>query len=382
MKKLLSTLLCLSVVTGIAPLNSSALSEPIYIEDGAESKSGVIVCGDIDNNGQVSMSDLVTMYRYFMNGNVSPDDDYEDSANIITERLDVNLDGSFDVFDITLMRQFVLHPDTASRQEWSIDIFSMDMLKDDDVSLSEKGNIITTYEEYQNLIELFNNIGDNNLTEVLEKHKKYDGQFFEENNLIVMPFMQERGNGVFYEVKGTTRFSNLEYKDETLNGIALGIKPSYKENVGLYPVADTPMIAQITVPKYQCNSDDKACCLDFSKIFAPDISSCSYKSPDGETEIFITQKSFLLAGDINLYIKNSDGSFNYLTYLYTDDGCQPFSENGEWSVDDDGNNVFGDGEYYSITWKQDGVILDHLIDNSWEKIFVSFDGETIQREFY
>lgn len=389
MKKLLSMITGLSVITGVAPMCAGAVSEPIYIEDGAESKSGTIICGDVNNDGSLNIADAVILQRCLMN-NYS----HEGDSEFDESRLDVNFDGVFDVFDLVQMRQTVLHPETAPRQEWSIDVFDMDKLKDDDVSINETADVITTYEEYRNLIEFFNNIKekwDNNLNELLEKHNKYDEQFFEENNLIVMPFIQDRGNGVFYEVVGTAR-ANYADDDKSFSGIVLGINPSYKEEVGLYPATDTPMLLQLTVPKYQCVDGDEAGYLDISKFFAPDISSCSYTFPDisscsytspySETEIYIIQKSFLLAGNIDLYLKNPDGSFTYLTYLATDDGCQPFSNNGEWSVDDDGNKVFGDGERYSITWHQDGVTLDHLIDNAWEKVFVSFDGETIQRESY
>lgn len=388
MKKLLSMITGLSVITGVAPMCAGAVSEPIYIEDGAESKSGTIICGDVNNDGSLNIADAVILQRCLMN-NYS----HEGDSEFDESRLDVNFDGVFDVFDLVQMRQTVLHPETAPRQEWTIDTIKIDKLENEGFSLSESGDIITTYAEYQNMLKFFSTFEDTDLIEVLEKNQRYDEKFFEENNLILQPFRQDRGNGVFYEVVGTARLNDSRYDDEeTFSGIALGINQSYKEEVGLYPATDTPMLLQLTVPKYQCVDGDEAGYLDISKFFAPDISSCSYTFPDisscsytspySETEIYIIQKSFLLAGNIDLYLKNPDGSFTYLTYLATDDGCQPFSNNGEWSVDDDGNKVFGDGERYSITWHQDGVTLDHLIDNAWEKVFVSFDGETIQRESY
>lgn len=388
MKKLLSMITGLSVITGVAPMCAGAVSEPIYIEDGAESKSGTIICGDVNNDGSLNIADAVILQRCLMN-NYS----HEGDSEFDESRLDVNFDGVFDVFDLVQMRQTVLHPETAPRQEWTIDTIKIDKLENEGFSLSESGDIITTYAEYQNMLKFFSTFEDTDLIEVLEKNQRYDEKFFEENNLILQPFRQDRGNGVFYEVVGTARLNGSRYDDEeTFSGIALGINQSYKEEVGLYPVTDTPMLLQVTIPKYQCVDGDEIGCLDISRFLAPDISSCSYTFPDisscsytspySETEIYIIQKSFLLAGNIDLYLKNPDGSFTYLTYLATDDGCQPFSNNGEWSVDDDGNKVFGDGERYSITWHQDGVTLDHLIDNAWEKVFVSFDGETIQRESY
>lgn len=376
MKKLISTLLCLSVMTGIVPLSSSAVSEPIYIEDGAESWSKTYISGDVNDDGKVSIADAVILQKCIMN-NYDP---WEDDEELDEEKLDINFDGVFDVFDLVQMRQYVLHPETAPTQTWAID-----MLECDGVS-NETEVIITDYQEMLDYLATFENAS---LSEILKYNQRYNRKFFEENNLILKPFVQERGNGVFYEIVGTGRVNDFIYQDEEdndvyFNGILFGINPEYDEyDTGLYPVTNTPMLAQIAVPKSQSSEDDMVVCLDFSYLFSPDISSYSYTSPDGETEIYITQESFLLAGSVELYLKNPDGSFTYLTYLATDDGCQPFSYNGEWSVDEDGNSVFGDGERYSITWKQDGVVLDHLIDcYVWENIFVSFDGETIQRDSY
>ncbi len=377
MKKLLSTLLCLSAITGIIPLNSSAVSEPIYIENGADSWSETVISGDINDDGKLNIADAVIFQQCITNNYTTDDDSELDRA-----KLDINFDGFFDVFDITLMRQFVIHPETAPVQKWSIDTIKTDELENEGFSLSKYGEIFTTYADYQRAIEIFNAFGCKNLAEVLEKNQ-YDEQFFEENDLIIQPLTQERGNGIFYNITGIGKFNDVKIDDENISDVVLlGLCSEYKQDMGLYPITNTSMVAQVTIPKSQCSTDDVVSCLP-SEFFEPDRTSYSYTSPDGEKELYITQQSFLFAGDINLYLKNPDGSFTYLTYLSTDDGCQPFSDKGEWSVDEEGNNVFSDGEYYSITWKQDGVVLDHLIDcNEWESAFVSFDGENIERDYY
>lgn len=375
MKKLLSTLLCLSVVIGIAPLSSSAVSEPIYIENGAENWSKTVVAGDIDDDGHVRMSDLVILHKCFMNGNVSPDD-YEGSANIMTERLDVNFDGSFDVFDMVLMRQFVIHPETAPVQKWAIDTIKIDTLENEGFSLSESGEIITTYADYQKMLEFFNAFEDNNLTEVLEKNQRYDEQFFEENNLILKPFRQERGNGIFYNISGVGKFNNVKLfnSDEyILDGICFGLQAEYKQDKGLYPVTNTPMLAQITVPKSQSSADDKVTCLDVYDIFKEQKETCSYTSPDGQHEIVITNREFGLWGDdITVYLKNSDGSFTYLTDIGTDDLGTPFTNNDE---------LLGDG--YNIEFGEDSLTIDYYFGNGyWKKVQVSYEGEFIDETSY
>lgn len=370
MKKLLSTLLCMSAVTGIVPTSAGAVSEPIYIEDGAESWSKTFISGDINDDGKLSIADAVILQQCLMNS-YSPDDDLE----LDESKLDVNFDGVFDVFDMVQMRQNVLYPENAPRQEWAIDMLECAGFPADETEV-----IITSYQEMIKYFSTF--MEDVDMREIFKYIQRYNPEFFEENNLILKPFRQERGNGVFYEVVGTARV-NYTDDDKTFNGILCGINPSYEQDKALYPVTDTPMLAQITVPKYQCVDGDEAGCLDISEIFAPDISSCSYTSPDGETELYITQESFLLTGGINLYLKNPDGSFAPLTHLFTDDGCCPFNDEGEWFTDNDGNSVFGDRENFTITWKDNGVVIDHRADGDlWEKKGVTFDGEVTEYPTY
>ncbi|MDE5772116.1 MAG: dockerin type I repeat-containing protein [Ruminococcus sp.] len=369
MKKLLSTLLCLSAITGIVPFSSSAVSEPIYINDGAENWSKTVISGDINDDGKLSIADAVILQQCLMN-NYSPDDDFE----LDESKLDINFDGVFDIFDMIQMRQFVLHPETAPVQTWAIDMLECDGFPADETV------IITSHQEMIKYLSTF--MEDVDMREIMKYNTRYTHEFFEENNLILKPFRQERGNGVFYEVKATGKI-NYADKDETFNGILCLINPSYEQDKALYPVTDTPMLAQITIPKYQCVDGDEAGCLDISQIFAPDISSYSYTSPDGETELYVTQEAFLLGSSVNLYLKNSDGSFTPLTSLATDDGCCPFNDEGEWFTDNDGNSVFGDRENFTITWKDNGVIIDHRIDGGlWEKKGVTFDGEVTEYPTY
>lgn len=368
MKKLLSTLLCLSAITGIIPTSAGAASEPIYIEDGAESWSKTVISGDVNYDGKLSIADAVILQQCLMN-NYSPDDDFE----LDESRLDVNFDGVFDAFDLIQMRQNILDPENAPRQEWTIDILECEGFPADETV------VITSHQEMIKYLATF--MEDIDMREIMKYNQRYDYKFFEENNLILKPFRQERGNGVFYEVVGTGRV-NYANEDVNFNGILLGINPSYEQDKALYPVTDTPMLAQVAVPKYQCVDGDEAGCLDISQILAPDISSYSYTSPDGETELYVTQEAFLLGGSVNLYLKNPDGSFTPLTYLFTDDGCCPFNDKGEWFTDNDGNSVFGDRENFTITWKDNGVVIDHRIDGPWEKVDMTFDGEVTERSTY
>ncbi|MDE6666633.1 MAG: dockerin type I repeat-containing protein, partial [Ruminococcus sp.] len=95
MKKLLNTLLCLSVMTGIVPTIAGAVEEPIYINDGAENWSKTVISGDVNDDGKLSIADAVILQQCLMNS-YSPDDDFE----LDESKLDINFDGVFDIFDM------------------------------------------------------------------------------------------------------------------------------------------------------------------------------------------------------------------------------------------------------------------------------------------
>lgn len=371
MKKLLSTLLCLSVIAGAIPMGAGAVSDSIYIEDAPDSWSKTSIYGDVNSDGKLSIADAVIFQQALMNQY----DKYE-SESFDESKLDINFDGVFDAFDMIQMRQFVIHPETAPVQTWTIDALNCDGFPDDGYEA-----IITSSQEMIDYLATF--MEDVDLSKYTER---YNDEFFEENNLILNPFRQKRGNGVFYEIVASGR---INYTDEnwdllSFNGICFVIAPQYEQVEAFYPFTNAPMLAQVTIPKYQCVASDEAGCIDISKIFPSDDDDLlSYKSPDGETELCITQSAFLLGSNVDLYRKNPDGSFTFLTSLATDDGCCPFNDNGEWFTDNDGNSVFGDRENFTITWQENGVIIDHRIDGDlWEKIGVTFDGEVTEYPAY
>ena len=133
------------------------------------------------------------------------------------------------------------------------------------------------------------------------------------------------------------------------------------------------MLAQITVPKSQSSADDKVTCLDVYDIFKEQKETCSYTSPDGQHEIVITNREFGLWGDdITVYLKNSDGSFTYLTDIGTDDLGTPFTNNDE---------LLGDG--YNIEFGEDSLTIDYYFGNGyWKKVQVSYEGEFIDETSY
>lgn len=480
MKKLLSTLLCLSVITGIIPMTAGATTEPIYIEDGAESWSKTVISGDINDDGKLSIADAVILQQCLMN-TYSPDDDFElDEA-----KLDVNFDGNFDVFDLVQIRQTVLHPETAPTQTWAIDVFKSASIWEAPEDPEDFYLFTPMYESIffttQKELSAYLSILTVDNTEIQKYLDRYDEAFFEENNLILEPFVQDYGNGVFHEIFGTARLNNTPLRNETFDGIIFSINSTYEHDEGLYPQNKTNLLAQVTVPKSQSSADDNIAYINGSHFFSTQYESCYYTSPDGQHEVVFTQRSGLHHGFIDAYLKNPDGSFLYIGDIFNNDnyfenngelsgdnynitfyddyvvidyifdgnckklwasydgtdiqdfsygenhtykspdgqtelyitqeyhylndvsenfinvyvkkpngcfkklcdftalnGCMPFSEDGEWSVDEDGNNVFGNGSTYSITWLDDSVIIDHQIDGDhWEKGQIPLDGSAV-----
>lgn len=449
MKKLFSTLLCLSVMTGVIPTIASA-KEPIYLENGADSWSKTVISGDVNDDGNLNIADAVILQQCLM-GNDS-DGEYADIDNF---RLDINLDGSFDVFDLVQMRQTVLHPETAPTQTWAIDSFESDKpyYLPDDVSICN--NIFTTYEDMSAYLSTI--ITDND--EIQQFLDRYDTSFFEENNLILQPFVQSVGDGIFYEIAGVARGINVNLRDEIFNGIGFSLVSDYEYDEGLYRMESTNLLAQIALPKSQSSADDMVFGIDVSHFFsgiaerysytednhelvflynsrgfhhhATDVyiknedgsfiyvtdmfdfdfseNDCnisfrddcfiidyfdnqkiqssydgedvieiggwipSYQSPDGTSKLhFIPHHYYgdFNSGDtgrgtvIDMYLEESDGHLKFIGDLQTEYLNMPFTEDGEWSVDDNGNSVFGNGETYSITWLDDAVTLSFK-SGSW-----------------
>ncbi|MDE5861430.1 MAG: dockerin type I repeat-containing protein [Ruminococcus sp.] len=474
MKKLLSTLLSISVIAGAVPIGAGAKADPIFIESGEDHWEYTSIRGDVNADGKISVSDVVVLQKWIM----GIYDDESDTAH--KETVDVNFDGYVDSFDLVQMRQLVLNPESAEVHKYAVDVLNTDAeipAYEEVVARWEDGNfnhIITEYDEMSAYLKTFITNSDE-----LQKYlEKYDETFFEENNLILAPYIQERGNGVLTEAGFTTRI----IKDEKINkGIFFVINGNYNENEGLYPVTNTKMLAQITIPKSQSSAEDNILYIDSAHfIFGGTPDSCQYtdgnhelvlvnqggmhhtftdvylrnpdgsltyiedmfdldfenngelsgenynisfldegfvidyklgdsqykiqstydgenvleftpyntavyKSPDGETELYFNSEYSYRNEDgtrIDMYIKQPDGYLKWFNLVSTYGNNMPFKQDGEWSVDSDGNNVFS-GDTYSITWLDNSIIVDYHYDgNWWATCERNFDNPSTERTFY
>ena len=359
MKKLLSTLLSISVIAGAVPMGAGAKSDPIFLESGEDHWEYTHICGDVNADGEISVADVVLLQKWIMG---TYDDAYD--GNVDKYTVDVNLDGFFDSFDLVQMRQLVLNPEKAEVHTYAVDVLNTDAdiptMEEKEILWSENlDKVITEYDEMSAYLKTF--ITDN---DELQKYlDKYDETFFEENNLILAPYIQERGNGVLTVACGPMRLNNVYIYDETIeNFIFFVIGGNYKEDVGLYPVTNTKMLAQITVPKSQTTAEDNVLYLDFQSdgFFSDIYETASYT--DGTHEIVITQDNGWGITS-TVYIKNDDGSFTRVGYL----NPEHFFENGELSTDN-----------YTITFCDKGFIIDYIEERGERyKFQSSYDGEEV-----
>ncbi len=346
MKKLITTVLSLSILSGIIPLYSSA--KTFYVHNGLPPWSDTFVTGDINKDGSVSIGDAVILNEYIVNS-------YSEYFDIV--RFDVNSDGYIDSFDLAYMKQLVLDPDSAMTAECAVDIITPSSPVPDGKIFSDK-TAMTSY--------LSSFIEDE--TEIESYSEKYNDEFFKENNLILQAFLQERGRGIFYTVSGCGKTPD--------NKIRTVISSNYEEYRGLYPVTNTYLLIQTAVPKSQSSENDVPFLLDTTRNY-PDVSSHKYSSPDGANEILITQESFMNVSDIRVYLKDSSISYSPLTSLTVENGGTPFNDNGNWYKDDDGNDVFGDGLHYNITWFDDSVIIEYEINEGvMDKVSLLLEPQT------
>lgn len=346
MKKIITAVLSLSIMSGVVPLVSSARN--LYVHNGLPKWSDTAVTGDINDDGYLNIADAVALSEYIKSGQ-------SESSEI--SRMDINYDGFIDSFDLVLMKKYILNPDDAFSSDYSIDII-------DSAETVTDGKVLTSQSEVTEYLSSF--IKDK--TEIAVFSERYNDKFFIENNLVLQPFIQERGRGIMYTVSGSGVTQN--------NEICIVISPNYQVYRPLYQITDTFLLIQSSVPKSQSSAGDRVILIDTEKSLS-DISSYNYTSPDGTKEIYITQESFMNIADIRVYLKNSAISFSPLTNLTTENGFTPFSSNGEWYKDSDGNDVFGDGIHYNITWFTDSIVIDYeSCQGTWNSVSVSLEPQT------
>lgn len=352
--------LIIATILSVVMADASIPSNMVYVPNGSVKWSSTVIAGDANNDNIVNVADAVLLQQYMSTGKYNGD----------VSCFDINSDGIIDSFDMILMRQTILNPEMAVEHTYAVDILNSAE------SVPEYGDVFTSTAEMSGYLAEF----ISNDSEIQTYLDKYDETFFENNNLILMPFEQQYGRGIFYHVSSVGKIRPKKSRGFG-DDIFIALKAEYSEYRVLYPITDTKLLIQASVPKSEAQSGDNVSIYDPYE-FNSNMEAIVYKSPDNKREIYVTQETLGNISDIRVLMKANKISYKALTFL-TAYGEKPFTEDGEWSVDENGNNVFGNGTTYSITWYDDHIVINHKIqDNEWENIQVAFEGEDVESEYY
>jgi len=359
MKSLIIGFLCTAIARGPSVTDVSNI---VFIPNRDRSTTETVISGDVNKDGELNIADAVLLQNYLTSDTYEYDD---------LSCLDVNFDGIIDSFDMSLMRQTILNPENAVSRTYSIDILNSAY------NPTQHEEIFTNADEVYYYLSKF--ISDS--SELQTYLDRYDEAFFEDNNLVLVPFVQERGKGIYYGVSDFGKMHSDLIRRSVGDEIFITLSADYDAYKMLYPVTNTQLLIQISIPKFQSHAGDFVSVSD-NDANLTNMSSHTYFSSDKKYELLITQEAVNNISDIRVFLRTSKISFKALTFL-TANGTKPFTDEGEWSVDSDGNNVFGNGTTYSITWLDNAVFIDHQVDgNQWEKLLIPFDSEEIEAEFY
>ncbi|MDE5583995.1 MAG: dockerin type I repeat-containing protein, partial [Ruminococcus sp.] len=329
MNRFLTTALAVAVLLTASPVSAYA-ENILYTHNGLPSVSIEEISGDADGNGEFNMADAVVLESYLLKG--------REPENL--QIFDFNLDGTVDVFDFAYMRKHLVSKGKALARNYEINIVN---------SPSEtlpNVKVITDSDSLNDYLSEF--ITDK--SEILTYTEKYSDEFFNENNLILYPMLQSRGRGIFYSIEGVRHGEN--------GGICVDIASGYDVYQPLYQITNTTILFQVGISKLQCSEKDKITINDTTATNS-EISTHSYLSPDGTKELYITQEKIMNFCDVRIYLRMRENSLAPLSYANVNNAFTPFNDNGKWFKDSEGNNVFGDGENFSITWLDDYVIIEH-----------------------
>lgn len=328
MNRLLKIGLAFSVLLTAVPTSTKA-ENILYINNGLPYSYNTEISGDADQNGELNIADAVIFESYILKGKTP------ENMRI----LDLNLDGSVDIFDFACMRKQLLTSGKALSRNYAVDIVNAP------TDTLPTAKIIADSATLAEYLSAF--ITDK--SEISTYSEKYNDEFFKENNIILCPFFQERGRGIFYDIEAVRRENG---------GICLDIASNYTLNLPIYPITNTTILIQATLPKLQCSENDKIIINNMTAIDS-EISSHSYFSPDGTKELYITQQILNNLSDVRIYLRMQSNSLAPLGFADVTGGFRPFNDNGEWSADSEGNPVFSDGKNFSIAWYDDYVIIEH-----------------------
>ncbi|MBR2284746.1 MAG: dockerin type I repeat-containing protein [Ruminococcus sp.] len=387
MKKIITAaaaaLTAAALTCSLMPANAA---DVIYIEENPDTWGYSAVQGDTNLDSEVTIADAVALQGYLMKERNPERRAVLTYANELM-RYDLNYDGFIDAFDMVVMRKLLVEPESALTMSFTVDKVSSGVISsyNSDENEMSFGNLIDGSYREDTIISDTSALSSR-LHELLTDEDeiqryidKYDDGFFETHDLSLDVAAQSCGEGVFTRLGSAARILK-NTGDGLVNVIVLFSGHTYTEDIGLYPKTETLLLMQAELPKQLTDSAQAAGILDLS-FLESDRNDQSYTSPDGNTEIVITQEAFLFNSSGTVYLKTEDGGYIRVSDIWTDDGAMPFESEGEWTENDDGAKVYGNGSSYSITWGEDSITLRHVTEygGEWQEINISYDGRLLSR---
>lgn len=371
MKKFISVIISVLTAFSASSLTAFADGSLDFSDDLITHKTHTRIVGDLNEDGEISVGDLVIMTRLML-GNL-PDDDgryYNDELGYS----DLNFDLSTDIFDLIELRKLVLSPEKAFKVVSDVDILSSANKATDVAALMRSPEDITSYlsgigtseEEIQHYLDI------------------YDDDFFKDSDVIFGTLVQEYGNGVHFcapeatfkfgkiaEVFELTEESKFEQAAELFNVDIETLKNSniytllteqtYNEHPMLYPKTDKIILFRTTVPKDIYDQSNGLCFVWDFELFSPEYYAHTFDSPDGKHHMYITAEVGTFIDDYCRYIYfwiNDDGTYEYYRSNYGAECCDKFNRDYVQTTNDQGLIVYKFSDDCKITWEYDEAIFD------------------------
>lgn len=363
MKKFISVITSVLTAFSASSLTAFADGSLDFSDDLITHKTHTRIVGDLNEDGEISVGDLVIMTRLMLVN--LPDDDgryYTDSIGFS----DLNFDLSTDIFDLIELRKLVISPEKAFKVVSDVDILSSANKATDVASLMRSPEDITSY---------LSGIGTSE-EEIQQYLDIYDDDFFKDSDVIFGTLVQEYGNGVHFcapeatfkfgkiaEVFELTEESKFEQAAELFNVDIETLKNSniytllteqtYNEHPMLYPKNDIIILFRTTVPKDIYDQSNGLCFVWDFELFSPEYYAHTFDSPDGKHHIYITVEEDGFMDDCCNYMFFNicnDGSYeNYIEY-YDYDRSDKFNCDYILTTDNYDYPAYKFGDNAMIAW--------------------------------
>lgn len=383
MKKFISIITSVLTAFSASSLTAFADGSLDFSDDLITHKTHTRIVGDLNEDGEISVGDLVIM-SHIMHGNRSDADGryYYDELGYS----DLNFDLSTDIFDLIELRKLVISPEKAFKIVSDVDIL---------FSANKASNVAAFIRSPEDITSYLSGIGTSE--EEIQKYLDiYDDDFFKDSDVVFGTLVQEYGNGIhfrypeaffmhgkFAEVFEVTEESKYEQAAELLNVDIETLKNSniytlityqeYNTHPMLYQKTDKVILFRTTVPKsIYDQSNGIGLVWDF-ELFVPEYRAHTFDSPDGKHHIYITAEEDDFMDDSCNYMFfniNNDGSYKYYGEYYDYYDLDKF--NCDYILTTDGMfPAYQFGDNVRIIWVDSFAIIEFQVDE-WDDKYTEY----------